>query len=496
MDYFCFIQSVVSYVENRLKSGIEQGGLESVTGFSLPHIREVFKECTRMPLAKYVLYRRVSNAAFDIVYTEKSNLNIALDYGFESYDTFTRAFKRITGVTPSEFRKNGFEVGRIKLTAGIFGPGIINNRNILNQQPPLEGIIIMKTIQKSEDSCVLYGVPKVKYCYEECTPFPSALKACLHYMGQDIRYAYLMAASGASFRLRWNTSCWDGGNVDIMYIYENLMEAFERSFKAAGRAYKILERQQGATKEDFIKFLKPEIDKGRPVIALGIIGPPEACIVTGYRDNGATLLGWNFFQDCPEFAKGVEIDESGYFICKNWWENTNTLALMSIGEEKQVGTSTKEILQNALDILTKEQVGKAAGGQAAFDAWAQAISDDSQFPKDAVLPMLFERLMCQNDAVAMIGEGRSYAAVFMEWVASQNESISSRSLEAARFFREEASVTHKMRELLGGWQQGEKQAKKLAEPEVRKGIVNLIMEAKKFEAEAQECLIDVLKGMQ
>ena len=34
-------------------------------------------------------------------------------------------------------------------------------------------------------------------------------------------------------------------------------------------------------KEDFTDFIRREIDAGNPVIALGVIGPPEACVITG-----------------------------------------------------------------------------------------------------------------------------------------------------------------------------------------------------------------------
>jgi hypothetical protein len=61
-----------------------------------------------------------------------------------------------------------------------------------------------KKIGREAGSCVLYGVRKVQYCFEECTPFPAALRSCLNYLGQEIRYPYLMAATGAAFRLRWN----------------------------------------------------------------------------------------------------------------------------------------------------------------------------------------------------------------------------------------------------------------------------------------------------
>jgi len=359
----------------------------------------------------------------------------------------------------------------------------------------MEDMMKMKAIKKSEDSCILYGVPKVQYSFEECTPFPSTLKACLNYMGQNISYSYLMAVSGASFRLRWNTTGWDGGNVDIMCIYENRVEAFERSFRAAGRSYKILLRKPDVIREDFKQFIKSEIDNGRPVIALGIIGPPEACIVTGYRDNCNTLLGWNFFQDNPEFAKDTQIDECGYFICNSWWKNNMTTGLMSIGEECGEGSGLKEILHNAEAVMTNERVGNHAGGQAAFDAWASAILDDTQFPKDAILPLLFERLMCQQDAMVMIGEGRSYAGCFMEHVAGQYPELKNECTKAAGYFKAVLPLTNKMREYIGGWQQGEAQARKLAERTVRKEIATLIAEAKKLDANACELLRSIIEKM-
>jgi hypothetical protein len=46
--------------------------------------------------------------------------------------------------------------------------------------------------------------------------------------------------------------------------------AFERSFRAAGRNYKMLDRNH-SSKQDFILFIKSEIDDGRSVIELGII---------------------------------------------------------------------------------------------------------------------------------------------------------------------------------------------------------------------------------
>lgn len=498
MEYTLFIWSTATFIEARIKSDIHYTELEKVTGFSYRHIRETFKEGIGISLAKYILDRRIANAAFDIVHTGKKLTDIAYEYKFNSYDAFTRAFKRLTKVSPSEFRKKSYKVGRRRMLMGMYAPVIYKNEDITFLQPRImEELNMDKKIKRTDDSCILYGVPKVAYSFEECTPFPVALKACLNYVGQKMDYTYIMAVSGAAFRLRWNKECWDGGNVDIMNIYEDEYEAFKRSFDGVGREYTILIREN-SSKQGFINFLKAEIDEGRPVIALGIIGPPEACLVTGYRENGNILLGWNCFQENKEFAKGATIDDSGYYICDNWWENKETIALMSIGEKQYSMISQKAIIKNAIEIMTKEiisfkaQDGKVdrlyAGGQVAYDEWAVSITDDKEFADNTIIPLLIERLMCQGDAETMIGEGRSYAACFIEWVGRENKVVLSICIDAAKEFRAVAQCAFDMNELRGGFHQNEATLRKFAEPEVRKKTASLILKAKKHEYQACELL--------
>lgn len=315
MDYSFFTWSTASFIETRLKETIDYADLEKAVGFSYRHIRETFKECTGISLARYILLRRVANSAFEIVHTDKSLTDIASEYMFDSYDTFTRAFKRVINCLPSDLRSEScrLRVGRKRILMGMFGPMFMAKGEDYLQPQLLEDKDNMSKMERTNHSCILYGVPKVAYTFEEGTPFCAAVKACLNYMGQQVNYAYIMAVSGAAFRLRWNLNGWDGGNVDIRNIYEDPYEAFHRVFQAVGRNYRLLKREE-TDKEGFIRFIKAEIDEGRPVIAFGIIGPPEACLITGYRDDGATLLGWNCFQDNQEFAKGVTIDDSGYFV--------------------------------------------------------------------------------------------------------------------------------------------------------------------------------------
>lgn len=511
MDYSNFIWSTASFIETRLREPIVYSELEETVGFTYRHIRETFKEHTGVTLSRYILIRRIANSAFDIVHTTKSLTEIASDYMFESYDTFTRAFKRYTNHLPSDFRNHLMlaKVGRKRILVGMYGPVIINIEGISNSkkknclsvspcEPQLsEGKDSMNQIEKTKDSCILYGVPKVSYSIEGATPFCVSLRACLNYMGQQIDYDYIMAASGAAFRLRWNTACWDGGNVDIANIYEDRYEAYRRAFEATGRSVTILKREN-SNKKEFIRFIKSEIDEGRPVIALGIIGPPEACLITGYRNEGATLLGWNCFQENQEFAKNVSTDATGYYITDSWWENECTEAVMSVGEKQEQLRSYKEILTSALELLTKQSItyyGKEhkvtaeyAGGQLAYEFWAKCVADDKEFPKNAILPILFERVVCQIDAQDMVGEGRNCAAGFLEQIGKDNESIAELCKQAANYFRKAAECAFKMNECKGGFLQDETVIRKFVEPETRKQIVQLINQAKVYESKAGELL--------
>jgi len=488
-DYYCLMQSLLSYIEARVGDPPDATDMERVMGISYAHIRDIFKQKSLMPLGKYMLLRRVQNAAFELIHTRKTILQIATEFGFENVDTFTRAFRRVTGLNPSAFRASKAAVGRVKITGGVFGPGIIKKSD-LQSSTLMEEQMMNKEQIKDSNSCILYGVHEVKYCCEEATPFPACLRSVLNYLGQEIDYCSLMATTGASFRLRWNREIWDGGNVDIQIIYEDPTEAFTRGFAGAGRTVTTLHREKQTTKADFIGFIRKEIDSGRPLIALGIIGPPEACIITGYRNNGETLLGWNFFQSRPEFGGGNTIDESGYFVTDQWWENPCTTLLMAVGEEQTNPYTRETLLRNALQILTTENVGPYAGGQAAYTLWAEKMTDDREFGPGLPLPQLFERLMCQNDALTMITEGRFYADYFMRYISAcyEKESLPEKAeaaAKAAELFGKIGEIGKSMWSMLEGKTE-EEQARTLATLETRAKIVPLIEKAAQFEKAAAE----------
>ena len=483
-DYSHVVAAVIAYIEARPERH-EYEELARSVGLSLSPIRALFRRHTGQTLGRYALERRMARAAYGLVHTETDILQLALQCGYSSPDTFTRAFKRVMGQTPSDYRRERRAVGRERLYKGIYGVSDrMKGRESMNQ--PLNG------------GMILYGVTKVGYgAYGSCTPYPICLKSIANYLGEDVEIHDIMVGCGAAFRLTWNVTGWDGANVDICYTYDDFDKVYRLGVESLGRAYKTLGRGPDTPKEAFVRFIREQIDQGRPVIATGIIGPPEACIVTGYQDEGETLLGWNFFQDSVMYGGlPARTDESGYFISHDWWENTDTQALIGVGEKTGPRRGITDILSGAAEVMTgrhKDQFAKGlwtydalsgaaevmtgrrkdqfAKGLWAYDAWKAALSNDRDFPDH--LPLLSERMMCQGDAMDCLADGRSCAARFFRALAAKTPEQPLYRRIAGDFERVTGQV-EQMAALLGGWGRGEAQMRALARPETRRALCRLI----------------------
>ncbi len=74
-------------------------------GYSEFYMTRKFKEISGMQFREYLRSRKLAFILKEVRDTERSILDIALDYGFSSHEALTRAFKSAYGVTPGEYRK-------------------------------------------------------------------------------------------------------------------------------------------------------------------------------------------------------------------------------------------------------------------------------------------------------------------------------------------------------------------------------------------------------
>lgn len=130
MNHYILIWSVCTFVENRVRGELRMEELVCQTGFSLAHIRALFRKYTGKPLTRYVQERKIANAARELLDTDRQIIDIAISYGFSGRTVFSRVFRRYTGYTPSQFRALAPALPRTRLCAGVYGAALPERRNI------------------------------------------------------------------------------------------------------------------------------------------------------------------------------------------------------------------------------------------------------------------------------------------------------------------------------------------------------------------------------
>ncbi len=106
MSYKERVDRVIDFIGKHLDEELSLDELCRIACFSKYHFHRLFTAYTGLPLMNYIKWLRLKRAAHQlIVHKEETIINIALDAGFESHESFTRAFKQVCGQSPSEFRR-------------------------------------------------------------------------------------------------------------------------------------------------------------------------------------------------------------------------------------------------------------------------------------------------------------------------------------------------------------------------------------------------------
>jgi len=99
------LSAVLRYVESRSASPLDLGELAAVASMSKYHFIRTFRRATGTTPYRYILGTRLRRAASALVQTRLPVSTIALGEGFGDLSSFNRMFRRMTGVTPSRFRR-------------------------------------------------------------------------------------------------------------------------------------------------------------------------------------------------------------------------------------------------------------------------------------------------------------------------------------------------------------------------------------------------------
>lgn len=98
------IQRAIDYIEANLKDELDNTTLAKIAGYSEYHFLRLFRKCVRLTPADYIRKRRISEIVRRIGDENRPISDIAFEYGFNSKENFTRAFKNEHRILPTEFK--------------------------------------------------------------------------------------------------------------------------------------------------------------------------------------------------------------------------------------------------------------------------------------------------------------------------------------------------------------------------------------------------------
>ena len=131
MDWITGMQKAIDYIEANLTEEIDYEKVAAESFSSSYHFQRVFSILCGYTLGEYIRLRRLSLAGAELANGKEKVIDIALKYGYDSPDSFAKAFQKFHGITPSQARADGSKLksfSRLSIKISLEGGSIMNYR--------------------------------------------------------------------------------------------------------------------------------------------------------------------------------------------------------------------------------------------------------------------------------------------------------------------------------------------------------------------------------
>ncbi len=107
MDWIKIIENALRYIEENLSGELTVGMIAEKVNISPFYFQKGFSMLCGYSVGEYIRMRRLSVAGSELVTSDNKVIDLALKYGYDSPDSFTKAFTRFHGSTPTDVRRKG-----------------------------------------------------------------------------------------------------------------------------------------------------------------------------------------------------------------------------------------------------------------------------------------------------------------------------------------------------------------------------------------------------
>lgn len=104
MEWMAIIGKSIQFIEDNLAGELSADAVARAVHVSPFYFQKGFAMLCGRTVGEYIRSRRLARAGVELAAADETVLDIALKYGYDSPDSFTRAFTRFHGVTPAAAR--------------------------------------------------------------------------------------------------------------------------------------------------------------------------------------------------------------------------------------------------------------------------------------------------------------------------------------------------------------------------------------------------------
>lgn len=110
MDALRSMNNALAYIEEHLTEEIDYSEVSKIAYCSEYHFKRMFSFLAGISLSEYIRRRRLTLAALDLKDNNLRIIDVAVKYGYNSADSFSRAFHSLHGILPSEARSENTQL--------------------------------------------------------------------------------------------------------------------------------------------------------------------------------------------------------------------------------------------------------------------------------------------------------------------------------------------------------------------------------------------------
>ena len=232
MDQITAIQRAIDYTEAHLTDEIDYEAAAREAASSVFHFQRLFSMLCGYTLGDYIRMRRLSLAADELQRTGGKIIDIALKYGYDTPESFSRAFTRFHGITPTQARRGGNikSFSRLSVKLILDGGNLMDYR--IEKRDAFKLICRKKQVNKPQGDT---ATADISAFWGECSTDGTMEKLCKYASFDNLRgilgvcFSGEMANSGFPYGIgaEYNGAPLTDGGFDIVEIPAHTYAVFQ-----------------------------------------------------------------------------------------------------------------------------------------------------------------------------------------------------------------------------------------------------------------------------